>query len=42
MIQTLGGIHRHELSVALTMARLFLCYKTHMDSNQNEKKQEEE
>jgi len=31
-------IYRHELSVALTKASLFGCYKTHLDSNWYQKK----
>jgi len=32
------NIHRHELSVALAKARLFRCFKTHLDSNWYQKK----
>ena len=44
MIQTETKIHRHELSVALAKARLFRCYKTHLDSNwyHNKKSRKEE
>ena len=38
MIQIETQIHCHELSVALAKARLFLCYKTRLDSNWYQKK----
>ena len=41
MIQTEAKIHRHERSVALARARLFRCYKTHLDSNWYQKKRVE-
>ena len=38
MIQSETKIHRHELSVALAKARLFRCYKTHVDCTWYQKK----
>jgi len=38
MLQTETKFHRHELLVALEKARLFRCYKTHLDSNWYQKK----
>ena len=44
MIQTEDKIHRHELSVALAKAKLYRCYKTHLDNNwyQNKESRKEE
>ena len=38
MIHTETRTHRHELLVALAKARLFRCFKTHLDSNWYQKK----
>ena len=42
MIETETKIHRLELSVALAKARLFRCFKTHLDRNWYQKKKSRE